>query len=140
MNFARYQYCWLLSFGIFLTTSTYTSANTLEKFNADLRSPATFYLTKNTKSNRKSSPREYNFKAPDSKTISNTEQLIKARGYRVEVFGSESELLEKVRNIEPSAFIKGDTIQVGIFSQQANAEDLVRQLAVKGFWARIKLE
>lgn len=140
MNSASNKYCWLLSLGIFLASSTPSVANSLEKFNSELRSPATFYLTKDFKSNRKSNAREYNFKAPDSKTITNTEQLIKSRGYRVEVFGSESELLQAVRNIEPSAFIKGDTIQVGIFSQQANAEDLVRQLAVKGFWARIKLE
>lgn len=140
MNFARYKHCYLLSLGIILLSGISASANTLEKFNSELRSPTTFYLTKNTKSNRKSNSREYNFKAPDSKTISNTEQLIKARGYRVEVFGSETELLQQVRNIEPSAFVKGDTIQVGIFSQQANAENMVRQLAVNGFWARIKLE
>lgn len=79
--------------------------------------------------------REYTFKAPDSKTSTNSEQSTEG-GYKVEVYGSAEELLQ-VRNIEPRAFIKGGVIQVGIFSQQNNAEDLVRKLASVGLWARI---
>lgn len=75
----------------------------------------------------KQQQREYTFSAPPQDN----------RDYRVEVFGSQAELLEQVRAIEPKAFQKGDVIQVGIFSRQDNAEDLVRKLAVKGFWARI---
>ena len=81
--------------------------------------------------------REYRFKAPDNKIITNTEQLKAAQGYKVEVYGSAEELLQQIKNIEPRAFAKGDIIQVGIFKQQKNAEDLVRKLAVRGFWARI---
>ena len=112
-----------------------TPANALEN-NINTRTYSSLHLARNIKSNS----REYTFKAPDSKKISNTEQLIKAQGFRVEVYGSERELLQQVKDIEPTAFIKGNTIQVGIFSQQANAENMVRKLAVKGFWARIKAE
>ncbi|WP_052055695.1 SPOR domain-containing protein [Myxosarcina sp. GI1] len=76
----------------------------------------------------KEPPREYTFSAPPPEDD---------RDYRVEVFGNERELLDRVRAIEPKAFQKGNVIQVGIFSRQDNAEDLVRKLAVEGFWARI---
>ena len=141
MNLTQYQpYLLLLGslcFGVGMSTST----NALEY--ADIESEhSSLYLAQvqDAKSNRKANSREYTFKAPDNKIISNTEQLIEARGYKVEVYGSEQELLQQVRNIEPTAFIKGNTIQVGIFSQQVNAEDMVRKLAVKGFWARIKAQ
>ena len=141
MNLTQYQpYLLLLGslcFGIGMSAST----NALEY--AEIESErSSLYLAQvqDAKSNRKANSREYTFKAPDSKTISNTEQLVKLRGYKVEVYGSEQELLQQVRNIEPTAFIKGNTIQVGIFSQQVNAEDMVRKLAVKGFWARIKAQ
>ena len=83
------------------------------------------------------SNREYTFKAPDSKTLNNSGNLTAVGGYKVEVYGSASELLTEVRNIEPKAFIKGEIIQVGIFSQQNNAEDMIKKLAAKGFWARM---
>lgn len=91
----------------------------------------TIYLSKNNQS------REYIFKSPDNKTLTNTGSLTAAKGYKVEVYGSGQELLLQVRDIEPKAFIKGNIIQVGIFSQQNNAEDMVQKLAVAGFWARI---
>ena len=97
------------------------------------------YLSKNNSSDN-ASAKEYTFKAPDNKILSDTEQLKAAQGYKVEVYGSGEELLLKIKNIEPRAFAKGDIIQVGIFKQQKNAEDLVRQLAVRGFWARITPE
>ena len=118
-----------------------TSTNASEYVEIDIqRNPLYLAQVRDAKSNSKANSREYTFKAPDSKTISNTEQLVKVRGYKVEVYGSEKELLQQVRNVEPTAFIKGNTIQVGIFSQQVNAEDMVRKLAVKGFWARIKTQ
>ena len=85
----------------------------------------------------RSDRREYTFKAPDNKTLSDKEQLTAVEGYKVEVYGSEEELLNKVRGIEPRAFVKGNIIQVGIFSQQDNAEDMARKLARAGLWARI---
>jgi len=80
--------------------------------------------------------REYTFKAPDSKTLNNS-NLTAVSGFKVEVYGSAKELLLEVRSVEPKAFVKGDIIQVGIFSQQNNAQDIVRKLAGKGLWARI---
>ena len=81
--------------------------------------------------------REYTFTAPKNEV---TETNNTVRGYKVEVFDDGEGLLEKVRYIEPHAFKKGKVIQVGIFSQQDNAEDLVRKLAMQGFWARITLD
>jgi len=80
--------------------------------------------------------REYTFKAPDSKSLGNS-SLVAVQGYKVEVYGSADELLQEVRSVEPKAFIKDGIIQVGIFSQQNNAEDMVRKLAGQGMWARI---
>ena len=78
---------------------------------------------------------EYIFSAPDE---SNSESRVNnITAYRVEVLGSSDRLLKQVRNIEPKAFFKGDVIQVGIFSEQDNAANLVRQLALQGLWARI---
>ena len=78
------------------------------------------------------SGREYTFSAPKSESaVSN------AASYSVEVLGNSDHLLEQVRSIEPKAFLKGDIIQVGIFSEQNNAANLVRQLTFQGLWARI---
>lgn len=79
--------------------------------------------------------REYTFSAPDGLTAPSG--LTSSRSYRVEVFGSSEILLDRVRNIEPTAFRKGDVIQVGIFSEQQNAEAILRKLALEGLWARI---
>lgn len=77
--------------------------------------------------------REYTFSAPKTNLpSSNTNQI-----YKVEVFGSSDMVLEQVRNIEPKAFRQGSVIQAGIFQDQANAEELVRQLASQGLWSRI---
>ena len=79
--------------------------------------------------------REYIFSAPgESESESRISNIV---GYRVEVLGSSDRLLKQVRTIEPKAFSKGKVIQVGIFSEQDNAANLVRQLALQGFWARI---
>ena len=95
-----------------------------------------FHLAQ-SKSSDRDRAREYTFKAPDNKVISNSEQLTQVQEYKVEVYGSGDNLLRQVKDIEPAAFIKGDIIQVGIFGRQDNAEDLVRKLAAKGLWARI---
>lgn len=87
--------------------------------------------------NNKTGSREYTFKAPGNKTLKNTEQLTATQGYKVEVYGSAADLLLQVRSIEPKAFVKGNIIQVGIFSRQSNAEDMVRKLAAEGLWSRI---
>lgn len=134
MNFTSYKYP-LLLLGSVLLTAVPASANSLEDLNHNHQS-SSFYPAKGNKSDR-TKPREYTFKAPDSKVISNSEQLTKVRGYKVEVNGNADDLLQQVRDVEPAAFIKGDIIQVGIFGRQDNAEDLVRQLAAKGLWARI---
>lgn len=139
MNF-NYKSCLLLLGSFCLTTSIATSANASGNYNSNNFTDSSFHLAQNIKSNGKTSSREYTFKAPDSKKISNTEELVKIQGYKVEVYGSERELLHQVRDIEPAAFIKGDTIQVGIFSQEVNAQNLVQKLTIKGFWARIKTQ
>ena len=92
--------------------------------------------TKSANLARNNNQREYTFKAPDSKSLSNN-NLTAVQGYKVEVYGSAEELLREVRNVEPKAFIKGNIIQVGIFGRQKNAEDMVRKLAGQGLWARI---
>ena len=73
---------------------------------------------------------EYIFQAPN--TIKNS--------YRIEVLGKSKLILQQVRAVESKAFIKGNVIQVGIFSEEANARELVEQLALKGLWVRILAE
>ncbi len=80
--------------------------------------------------------REYTFSAPDEPAIEEGDSSV-TQSYRVEVFGDTEELLAEVRDIEPKAFMKGNIIQVGIFSDRDNAEDLVRKLAIQGLWSRI---
>ena len=126
----RYKYCYLSFVSLVLALNNALPANAQQSsitIETTADSPA--YLSRNIK--------EYTFKAPDSKTLSNSGSLTAVGGYKVQVYGSTSELLAKVRNIEPKAFVKGEIIQVGIFSRQNNAEDMLRKLAKKGFWARI---
>ena len=124
----RYKYCYLSLVSLVLALNSAIPANAQSELTVKtVDSPV--YLSRNN--------REYTFKAPDSKTLSNSGNLTAVQGYKVQVYGSEKDLLAKVRNIEPKAFIKDDIIQVGIFSKQDNAEDMVRKLAANGFWARI---
>ena len=103
-----------------------------------IESDQTIRISKNINhSGSESSQREYLFKAPDNKIINDPQQLTRNQGYKVEVYGSADELLKKVKTIEPKAFRKGEIIQVGIFSEQGNAEILLKKLAVAGFWSRI---
>ncbi|MEM7595294.1 MAG: SPOR domain-containing protein [Cyanobacteria bacterium P01_A01_bin.83] len=126
-------------FSLLIVSQDASAQNTpkhLDKKGLNIPENNIIYLSRNN-SNEQDQTREYTFKAPGNKTLSNTEHLAAGQGYKVEVYGNAAELLLKVRDIEPKAFIKGDIIQVGIFSQQDNAEDIVRQLAKAGFWARI---
>jgi len=137
MNSNYYKYSWLTLVSLLISVNSAIAVNaenssTIEQQNLiEHSSRNTIYLSKNNHS------REYTFKAPDNKTLRNTGHLSAVQGYKVEVYGNGNELLLQVRDIEPKAFIKGDLIQVGIFSEQNNAEDMVRKLAVAGFWARI---
>jgi len=76
---------------------------------------------------------EFNFEAPRSSSgsITNTQQ------YRVEVPTSDPLMLATVKKIEPNAFMKGDRIQAGLFSQQSNAQNLQANLQAKGISANI---
>ena len=130
MNF--YKCCCLSLFGVVLTAQTIVAQETKRSF-----APQSNNHSEVVASNQNIQTREYRFKAPDSKTLSNSGNLSAVGGYKVEVYGSAVDLLTEVRNVEPKAFIKGDVIQVGIFSQQSNAENVVRELAARGFWARI---
>ena len=140
MNFTYYKSCLLLLGGVCLSAIVSTPAKAIKNNKIDAYDQSSFTLAQTVKSNGQNDSREYTFKAPDSKKISNTDELVKVQGYKVEVYGAEQELLQQVKDIEPNAFIKGDTIQVGIFSKEANAQTLVQKLAIKGFWARIKTE
>lgn len=132
MNLTYYKY-WCLPLVSLLISANSAIAVRGSEISVD-QNP--IYLSKNEHQvNSKS--REYTFKAPDNKTLSNSQHITAAQGYKVEVYGSGQELLTQVRDIEPQAFSKGDIIQVGIFSQQDNAEDMVRKLAVAGLWARM---
>ena len=132
-----YKYCLFTLGSLLITINSAIATPHQKQFSSpDLSSSNAIYLSKNPSSNR-ARAKEYTFKAPDNKILTDTEPLKAAQGYKVEVYGSAEELLLQIKNIEPRAFAKGDIIQVGIFKQQKNAEDLVRQLAVRGFWARI---
>ncbi|MGD1921539.1 MAG: hypothetical protein ACFCAD_23195 [Pleurocapsa sp.] len=94
MNFT-YKSCLLLLGSFCLTTSISASVNALDNsshHNSNNFINSSIHLAQNPKSNGKTSSREYTFKAPDSKKISNTEELVKIQGYKVEVYGSEKEL------------------------------------------------
>ncbi len=135
MNITRHKYCLLLLGSLLTTTLPVSALEVTESSNGD-RSNMSVSLSQKSKTNTKAEAREYTFKAPDSKVITNPKQLIKVRGYKVEVYGNKEDLL-RVKDIEPTAFMKEDIIQVGIFSQQNNAEDMASKLAAKGLWSRI---
>jgi len=133
MNLTCYKYCCLSLISVLLAAPSAIAAQPFEDSSTAqqlIKAKKSVYLSRNSQT------REYTFKAPDSKTLGNS-NLTAVQGYKVEVYGSAKELLQEVRNVEPKAFIKGNIIQVGIFSQQNNAEDMVRKLAGQGLWARM---
>jgi len=81
--------------------------------------------------------KEYIFRAPQQATSQQTTSQRKETTYQVQVYGSSEGMLARVRAIEPKAFLKGNLIQVGNFSTQENAEQLLKKLAIEGLWARI---
>jgi len=146
MNCNLSLFCIFCLGGLMITNNMTLGVNATENIKVakhlenplQIEADPTIYISKNiSQSVNESSQREYLFKAPDNKIINNPQQLTKNQGYKVEVYGNADELLKKVKNIEPKAFRKGEIIQVGIFSEQNNAEILVRKLAVAGFWSRI---
>lgn len=137
MNLNHPKFYWIALFSLFTVANTAIATNASER---DGQSPLKISVSQPIYVSKNNPAREYTFKAPDSKTLSNSEQLTAVGGYKVEVYGNAEDLLLEVRDIEPKAFVKGNTIQVGIFSQQNNAEDMVRKLARAGFWARIVAE
>lgn len=61
------------------------------------------------------------------------------RLFRVQVYGSSEQLLSLVRRVEPKAFVPDgkQIIQVGLFSQANNAQELVQDLSQQGVEAEI---
>lgn len=146
MNLTFHKYYLSLLGSLLLVVSTSIAVNAQENIDTsqqlslslDSKQNSIIYLSKNNQNSESHlSRREYTFKAPDSKVLMDAEQLTQIQGYKVEVYGDAPELLQQVRDIEPKAFIKGDLIQVGIFSTQDNAEELASKLAVAGFWSRV---
>lgn len=83
--------------------------------------------------------REYVFQSPQAKPSKVPSRSPSASPYRVEVIGKDRELLSKVKKIEPLAFIRlGEgVIQAGLFQEQQQAQQRVRELKSKGFSARV---
>ena len=73
-------------------------------------------------------------------TNSNNQTSLSGQGwYRVDVFGDSPMMLAQVQKVEPKAFIRSGegVIQVGIFSEQANAQRLRSQLEAQGLRTQI---
>ncbi len=71
---------------------------------------------------------------------SNNQTSLSGRGwYRVDVFGDTSRVLAQVQKVEPKAFIRSGegVIQVGIFSEQINAQKLRSQLEAEGLRTQV---
>ena len=137
MNLNHPKFYWITLISLLTVANTAIATNASSSRG---RSPLKISVSQPIFLSKNNPAREYTFKAPDSKTLSDSEQLTAVGGYKVEVYGNGSDLLLKVRGIEPRAFVKGNVIQVGIFSQQNNAQDMVRKLTSAGFWARIVAE
>lgn len=85
--------------------------------------------------------REIEFTSPSSSTPVNNSppSLSLSRGYRVEVSGADTYSLYLVRQVVPTAFIRpGEgTIQAGLFVEEKNARDMVKQLQSRGLMANV---
>ena len=81
-------------------------------------------------------PRELDFQAP---VASNSKPYFES--YLVYVDDVSALILKQVRQVEPKAFVRQyqgrSVIQVGIFQQKCNAQQRMRQLAIKAIWARL---
>ena len=80
---------------------------------------------------------EYDIQKPQSPGVPPSVPSSSSVLYRVEIKGYSQELLTQVKDIEPLAFIRiGEgVIQAGIFQQQLQAEERVRQLQAQGISA-----
>ena len=139
LNYYKFPGLALISLLLIVNTSNSVEAQDISNSLPSLNSieNEAILLSKDNQNESETSSKEYTFKAPDNKSLSNAGQITVAQGYKVEVFGSAADLLLQVRDIEPKAFIKGDIIQVGIFSHRNNAENMVRKLDSEGLWSRI---
>ncbi len=72
----------------------------------------------------------------DPLPMSGTESLEGTRGFWVVVQAGE-EVLPRLQQFAPDAFVRGSVIQVGTYQQRANAEQAQRSLSEAGFNARI---
>lgn len=79
---------------------------------------------------------EFNFEAPTAQPPIVPSRAVQ-EGYRVEVASNDRNILNRVRTVEPSAFVRGDRIQVGMFTDKNNARTLQSNLRNQGFNARI---
>lgn len=79
--------------------------------------------------------------APATPTSSSVTSISPAEGQvlRVEVAGTDLELLDRVRTLEPGAFVRSSkgVIQAGQFEDAANAGQLVENLALLGVPAQV---
>lgn len=74
---------------------------------------------------------EFNFEAPT------VQPRALQNAYRVEVRSNNRQDLELVRRVEPEAFMRGDRIQAGVFSDRNNARALQSDLRDEGLNAKI---
>jgi cell division protein FtsN len=86
--------------------------------------------------------REYIFRASQRTPITdrnNNDSVNSSELYRVQVLGRSAAILARVRQIEPTAFIRrGETvIQVGLFRSRSQAEQQLQQLKSQGLSAQI---
>lgn len=86
--------------------------------------------------------REYVFRASPRTAISDrnhNDSVNSSELYRVEVLGRSAAILARVRQIEPTAFVRrGETvIQVGLFRSRSQAERQWQQLKSQGLSARV---
>lgn len=81
-------------------------------------------------------PREIDFQAP---VASNLNPYFDS--YLIYVDDASALILKQVQQVEPKAFVRSyqgrSVIQVGVFRQKCNAQQRVRELAIKGIWARL---
>ena len=79
---------------------------------------------------------EFSFEAPTAQPHALPSRAIQ-NGYRVEVASNDRNVLNVVRTVEPEAFMRGDRIQAGLFTDKNNARTLQSNLRNQGLNARI---
>lgn len=119
-----------------LTVSAAPPANT-QRVVALLPPPPPSNFTQKERSPREASkPRELDFRAP---VASKPNPYFES--YLVYVEDASALILKQVKQVEPKAFVRQyqghSVIQVGVFKQKCNAQQRVRELAIKAIWARL---